>query len=217
MRFPPAHHCLRPVVCAAALALLVVASPLRAQQDAMPDSAPPPAVAPAANPSAGELRLVTEAFAALQGRIDALTAQVSEMRAEQQRSRLETIELRKQVELLRSQLSPELRTANYSARAQQQAPGPLLPDSQKPSAAAEVAQPQDVSERLSQIEETQQLTDAKLSDSVVTGPPFRAKKNVRARLVLLFTTDLVDHYSQMANYMRAMGMIPPSSYPPPKS
>ena len=60
------------------------------------------------------------------------------------------------------------------------------------------------------------LTDASLADSIPTGPPFRAKKNVRARLVILFTTDLVDHYSQMANYMRAMEMIPPSSYPPPK-
>ena len=60
------------------------------------------------------------------------------------------------------------------------------------------------------------ITDASLADSIPTGPPFRAKKNVRARLVILFTTDLVDHYSQMANYMRAMGMIPPSSYPPPK-
>ena len=60
------------------------------------------------------------------------------------------------------------------------------------------------------------LTDASLADSIPTGPPFRAKKNVRARLVILFTTDLVDHYSQMANYLRAMGMIPPSAYPTPK-
>ena len=60
------------------------------------------------------------------------------------------------------------------------------------------------------------VSDANLADSVATGAPFRAKKNVRARLVILFMTDLVDHYSQMANYMRAMGMIPPSSYPPPK-
>jgi DinB superfamily len=61
------------------------------------------------------------------------------------------------------------------------------------------------------------VTDANLADSVATGPPFRKNRNARARLVILFTTDLVDHYSQMANYMRMMGMIPPSSYPPPKS
>ena len=61
------------------------------------------------------------------------------------------------------------------------------------------------------------VSDANLADSVPTGPPFIKRKNARARLVVLFTTDLVDHYSQMANYMRIMGMIPPSSYPPPKS
>lgn len=61
------------------------------------------------------------------------------------------------------------------------------------------------------------VNDATLADSVSTPPPWRKPKNARARLVILFTTDLVDHYSQMANYMRIMGMIPPSSYPPPKS
>jgi hypothetical protein len=60
------------------------------------------------------------------------------------------------------------------------------------------------------------LSDANLTDSVATGPPFRARKNVRALLVIAFTTDLSDHYSQMANYMRLNGMTPPSSYPPPK-
>ena len=61
------------------------------------------------------------------------------------------------------------------------------------------------------------LSDANLTDSVATGPPFRAKKNVRALLVIAFATDLADHYSQMANYMRLNGMIPPSSLPPSKS
>lgn len=61
------------------------------------------------------------------------------------------------------------------------------------------------------------VTDANLLDSVPTGPPFRAKKNPRARLVILFMTDLVDHYSQIANYMRLNGMVPPSAYPKPKS
>ena len=59
------------------------------------------------------------------------------------------------------------------------------------------------------------LSDANLTDSVATGPPFRGKR-VRALLVIAFTTDLSDHYSQMANYMRLIGLIPPSAYPPPK-
>jgi hypothetical protein len=39
---------------------------------------------------------------------------------------------------------------------------------------------------------------------------------VRARLAVVFVTDLVDHYSQIANYMRINGLVPPSSYPRPK-
>jgi hypothetical protein len=58
------------------------------------------------------------------------------------------------------------------------------------------------------------LTDAQLVDSMPAFAPGR--KIVRATLAVVFVTDLVDHYSQMANYMRLNGMIPPSSYPRPK-
>ena len=59
------------------------------------------------------------------------------------------------------------------------------------------------------------LDDPKLSDMIPVGPPAMGRTSVRARLVLIYVTDLVDHYSQMANYMRAMGMIPPSALPRP--
>ncbi len=55
------------------------------------------------------------------------------------------------------------------------------------------------------------MTDAKLVDSMPGFAPGR--KIVRSTLAVVFVTDLVDHYSQMANYMRLNGMIPPSSYP----
>jgi hypothetical protein len=35
----------------------------------------------------------------------------------------------------------------------------------------------------------------------------------RARLVMIYVLDLVDHYSQIANYMRLNSMLPPSAYP----
>jgi serine-type D-Ala-D-Ala carboxypeptidase/endopeptidase len=35
-----------------------------------------------------------------------------------------------------------------------------------------------------------------------------------ARSLLLFVTDLAEHYSQVANYMRLIDMIPPSALPP---
>jgi hypothetical protein len=54
------------------------------------------------------------------------------------------------------------------------------------------------------------VTDAKLVEEIPAGP---GRTAVRARFVLGYVTDLVDHYSQIANYMRLNGMTPPSSVP----
>ena len=55
-----------------------------------------------------------------------------------------------------------------------------------------------------------QIDDPKLAEEVPAGPNGRAP---RARFVLGYVADLVDHYSQIANYMRLNGMVPPSSRP----
>jgi hypothetical protein len=54
------------------------------------------------------------------------------------------------------------------------------------------------------------LTDAKLGDTVTF---FRGAKVPRARALIEITGDLEDHYSQMASYLRASGMLPPSAAP----
>jgi hypothetical protein len=59
------------------------------------------------------------------------------------------------------------------------------------------------------------VDDAKLSDQVPVGPPAAGRTAVRALYVLGYVADLVDHYSQIANYMRLNGMIPPSALPRP--
>ena len=59
------------------------------------------------------------------------------------------------------------------------------------------------------------VTDATLADEYDVGPPGSGRKSMRTRDLLLFITDLADHYSQIANYMRLMGMIPPSAQRPP--
>src|SRR4051812_5712360 len=56
------------------------------------------------------------------------------------------------------------------------------------------------------------LDDAKLSEQIPAGPNRTA---ARFNAALVYVTDLVDHYSQMANYMRAIGMLPPSALPRP--
>jgi uncharacterized damage-inducible protein DinB len=57
------------------------------------------------------------------------------------------------------------------------------------------------------------LTDAKLTDTVTF---FRGAKVPRARALFEITGDLMDHYSQMAGYLRATGLLPPSAQPPAK-
>jgi hypothetical protein len=54
------------------------------------------------------------------------------------------------------------------------------------------------------------LTDAKLGDTVTF---FRGAKVPRARALIEITGDLMDHYSQMAGYLRLSGLLPPSAAP----
>jgi uncharacterized damage-inducible protein DinB len=59
-----------------------------------------------------------------------------------------------------------------------------------------------------------QLTDAKLTEHVPFGPRGAGLTALPARSLLLFVTDLAEHYSQVATYMRLMGLVPPSALPP---
>lgn len=52
--------------------------------------------------------------------------------------------------------------------------------------------------------------DSELADEYAVGA---GRTSTRARDLILFLTDLADHYSQIANYMRLMGMVPPSALP----
>ena len=185
MRFIPApgHWA---AVCAVNAALVLSASPLGAQQAAAPETVATAAATLQADGSAAQLRLVTGALNALQSQIEALTVQVNEMRAEQQRSRLESAELRKQVELLRAQLLPQVRAASYAVLPQQQPPGPPLPGPQETPAAGGAESAQDTAQRLAQLEEDQQMTEAKLDDQYQTKVESSSKYRLRlSGLVLL--------------------------------
>jgi uncharacterized damage-inducible protein DinB len=52
------------------------------------------------------------------------------------------------------------------------------------------------------------LTDAQLADSV---PSFGNRKATRAAMLLITVGDWADHYSQLANYLRLNGMLPPTA------
>lgn len=57
------------------------------------------------------------------------------------------------------------------------------------------------------------LTDAQLGDEMIIPSPNGPVTVVRARYLMLLITDLAEHYSQVAGYMRELGMVPPSALP----
>jgi uncharacterized damage-inducible protein DinB len=58
-----------------------------------------------------------------------------------------------------------------------------------------------------------QVTDATLPDVMSFTYAGAERKTPRGNLVFLHALDLADHYSQVANYMRLNGMLPPSALP----
>ncbi|HUE85867.1 MAG TPA: DinB family protein [Vicinamibacterales bacterium] len=60
-----------------------------------------------------------------------------------------------------------------------------------------------------------QLTDASLAEQVPLTFRGRTRDVTRASMALGHAMDMADHYSQLANYMRLNGMLPPTALPRP--
>jgi uncharacterized damage-inducible protein DinB len=61
----------------------------------------------------------------------------------------------------------------------------------------------------------QSLTDAKLAEQTTMTFNGNSRSVTRAQMALGHALDLADHYSQMANYMRLNGILPPTALPRP--
>ena len=60
-----------------------------------------------------------------------------------------------------------------------------------------------------------QLDDARLADQITMMRGGQSRTLTRAAMVLGHALDMADHYSQLANYMRLNGMLPPTALPRP--
>jgi hypothetical protein len=58
------------------------------------------------------------------------------------------------------------------------------------------------------------VDDSKLADGIPSGAPSAGVVTDRARFLVLYSTDLAEHYSQISSYMRVIGLVPPSALPP---
>ena len=61
-----------------------------------------------------------------------------------------------------------------------------------------------------------QLDDAKLADQITITFGNNSRTVTRAGMVLGHVVDMTDHYSQLANYMRLNGILPPTALPRPR-
>jgi hypothetical protein len=62
-----------------------------------------------------------------------------------------------------------------------------------------------------------QLNDANLAEQVTMTFRGQSRNIPRASMVLGHALDMADHYSQLANYMRLNGMLPPTALPRPSN
>ena len=60
-----------------------------------------------------------------------------------------------------------------------------------------------------------QVDDAKLAEAVTFMAGGQSRNSTRAAMVVGHALDVADHYSQIANYMRLNGWLPPSALPRP--
>lgn len=60
-----------------------------------------------------------------------------------------------------------------------------------------------------------EVHDSTLAAETPVGPAGSGRVTTRSRDIVLFLTDLAEHYNQIAGYMRLLGMVPPSALPRP--
>lgn len=171
-----------------ALSFLCLTSAPRAQ------TAPqqPQQVAPTAVDS-GDLKALANSIHELQTQVQSLTAQIGELRADEQRANAETAELRRELEAARSRPEP----SNGGPRRESSNPSSVTAANAYSTAGAPAgAAPQDAAEqhpasdqtldqRVANLEENQQLADAKLNDQYQTKAESGSKYRVRLSGIVL--------------------------------
>jgi hypothetical protein len=147
-------------------------APLRAQ-DAPQQS---PAPAQSADQKV-DITTLNNVILQLQSQMQELNAQLKELKAEQKSSREESAALRKELELAKSQLAA-LTPKPIS---------PATPEAAAPSVEAATT-PQTTEERLSRLEENQQLADSKASEQSQTKVESASKYRMRLSGIVLLNT-----------------------------
>jgi hypothetical protein len=158
--------------------LFLVAAAARGQE-----SRSAPSSSSSASETPAEVGALSELIRGLQAQVQALNSQLGDLRVEQERANAEARELRRELELVKTQGTPA-------------ASGPLNPyaapaarDSAMPPVAASLpmpSQPQTADDRISKLEEDQQVMEGKINDQYQTKVESGSKYRLRlSGLILL--------------------------------
>jgi hypothetical protein len=156
----------------------------------------------AASDAATDVRVLADAVRGLQAQVQTLSSQVSELRTDEQRWHAEAHELRSELEITRAQLAshPDAlddavnKAPNYGeSSTSRQGFAPASPDSRanlNPFGTRESEAPTTLDERVTKLEDSQDLIDAKLTEQSQTKVESGSKYRLRLSGIVLF--DLFD-------------------------
>ncbi len=163
-----------------AASLLCFSSPFVQAQEGRreaPSSPPPPE-----SETAAEVRVLSDMIHDLQGQVQSLNSQLGDLRAQQQRTSEEALSLRHELDLAKAQMFP----SSMESAGQYSTPG-SVPINAPPGAASTLAAPQGATEaeRISKLEENQDVIDAKVNDQYQTKVESGSKYRVRLSGIVL--------------------------------
>jgi len=168
-------------ICVAAGFLFLRSNPANGQEIRSAPSSPSSSSSSAEAPA--EINALTELIRGLQAQVQSLNSQLGELRTQQEQASAESRELRHELELLKSQGTPApggpLNT--YSAPPAKESAAQAAPASSSPTA-PESQTPED---RISKLEEEQQLMEGKINDQYQTKVESGSKYRLRLSGILL--------------------------------
>jgi hypothetical protein len=161
--------------------LLLLVPALGGAQEASKPAPPPaqPTEAPA------DVQALAQAVRVLQGQVQTLHTQMSQLRAEEQQAHEEARNLRRELRLAQAQ-SPSPTTAGYGIPARSVPPEAVSPLPPGPNASAGAGQEQTTADRIGRLEEDEQLTEGKLNDQYQTKVESASKYKLRLSGIVLF-------------------------------
>ncbi len=173
---------------------------------------PQAATKPAPTDAAPDVRALADAIRSLQAQVQTLNSQVSELHTDEQRWHAEARELRSELELTRAQLSSRPEVLNYaeSSTSSQKFlppspnsnPNPNSPETMQTAPATTLEQ------RLTELEDTQNLLEAKINEQSQTKVESGSKYRVRLSGIVLL--NLFDTRGPVDNVDFPQLAVPPA-------